>query len=1163
MPNVMTPQQLGVEPVPPLLPQDPSSSIKRKPGTITPAEYDRLRRVMGVIDDPKYPICSIHYPNELRATAAGQMGLLDQALTAQTGSGLEPYVPQVIDKADAAPRYRFGLDLSSLEQLESVLIGSIPCDLIRLAAYYSFLTPPEEEQQDLFPTTILSENFSQRMEEVLPDTVKVRTLEGEEPPEGKRLVEREDLQAVFMRKYAKDLSDYFVSIKVAMRGMPLPTPMADLKQALDPTPEAVPGARHGESPEQVVARYRQSGWRVIPDIRFETLPEHYRTYMKDEFAPLLDYIRKVGRRIAAASNPAAGHPFATDKIETALCDASVSSGTAITVNGKIVAGPRVSLKYNWHIDDEEAEKAARGLFPAGRTEPGVIIIDLGNNLKNSFFARPETGEMTPRAMELIEKVSSVSDENVGPEKPFRIIFCSPKPPRVPAAVPAAQTRQASKHPAISELALPTPMRWEVENVVMVNWIASLMKQGHAFTQDGNPVTLLTDPSTLKKTQDGVLFFSKASKFCMGMSATGMRKFLDDIKRDAIRKAIPESAKKLRLKQEEHPPLDVAYMLQRMPVISGELKDKDPQVYGLFKVVIEPGKKLALPPNVEELVKNYKVANKVGATIESRSKLTKAEVEEAARTLGIDLFELTSYLQERVPGVPAAQKVWSELTDADMPEVQEQIKAYLLTKKLNFILFFGPAGTGKTSMAQSIANLLDFGFQICDAKRAKAMWVGETERIAEAMFDALETLQNHVVLLDEVDVLFESSGGEGSVGLDPGAASLHGSFKQRMFALEPIAKKNNLIIISTTNYIDELKNDEALLRRLDSGGKASIEVGPLTDPKLIGNLLDILFENNVSKLPSAATITAAKPAFLAALVDQAQRDTPFSHYEIESLLQAWTTWNMGLASRHGQSFMDPETKQKTLLLYQPQTLVWMVTHTPHATQDAAFSVKTPPDSLALKQPEAPKPAPAKGLPFRDVTRLPRPGTPGQPPSAPPPVARPGEAPEQVPPLAADVDVEQQRELAEEQSVQPAARKGRPVTPRASSSKQSKEAAVEKKDNPIIKLMAIAENEIEQSHGLKFVTHLPVGEGMLFKFQSPRVLSFWMEQTYIPLDIAFIDHNNLVVKTDRMVPLSLRSVSSGRPCVMALEVAAGMLEKFGGKIGSKAIIDMEKKTVRFDA
>ena len=109
---------------------------------------------------------------------------------------------------------------------------------------------------------------------------------------------------------------------------------------------------------------------------------------------------------------------------------------------------------------------------------------------------------------------------------------------------------------------------------------------------------------------------------------------------------------------------------------------------------------------------------------------------------------------------------------------------------------------------------------------------------------------------------------------------------------------------------------------------------------------------------------------------------------------------------------------------------------------------------------------------------------------------------------------------------------------------------------IKLLAIAENPVEQAHGLKYIAHMDAGMGMLFKFKAPQILNFWMAETWLPLQIAFIDKDNMIVKTEQMIPLSLRTVSSGRPCVMALEVPAGT---FGDVIGKKIVLDAENKQV----
>ena len=112
---------------------------------------------------------------------------------------------------------------------------------------------------------------------------------------------------------------------------------------------------------------------------------------------------------------------------------------------------------------------------------------------------------------------------------------------------------------------------------------------------------------------------------------------------------------------------------------------------------------------------------------------------------------------------------------------------------------------------------------------------------------------------------------------------------------------------------------------------------------------------------------------------------------------------------------------------------------------------------------------------------------------------------------------------------------------------------------INLISIAENAIEQERGLKHVHYLPSDVGMLFKFQSPKILSFWMSETPLCLEIGFIDHEGTIVKTERMIPLSTRSVTSGRPCVMDLEVPAGTFENMGGVVGRKIVVDAENKTV----
>ncbi len=88
-------------------------------------------------------------------------------------------------------------------------------------------------------------------------------------------------------------------------------------------------------------------------------------------------------------------------------------------------------------------------------------------------------------------------------------------------------------------------------------------------------------------------------------------------------------------------------------------------------------------------------------------------------------------------------------------------------------------------------------------------------------------------------------------------------------------------------------------------------------------------------------------------------------------------------------------------------------------------------------------------------------------------------------------------------------------------------------------AVARSHQEQQIGLMNVTADELGqdEGMLFVFSSERPLSFWMKNTLIPLDIAFINASGRIVRIHTMKALDLSSYASGTPAMYALEVHAG--------------------------
>jgi uncharacterized protein len=100
--------------------------------------------------------------------------------------------------------------------------------------------------------------------------------------------------------------------------------------------------------------------------------------------------------------------------------------------------------------------------------------------------------------------------------------------------------------------------------------------------------------------------------------------------------------------------------------------------------------------------------------------------------------------------------------------------------------------------------------------------------------------------------------------------------------------------------------------------------------------------------------------------------------------------------------------------------------------------------------------------------------------------------------------------------------------------------------------LATTEPERERGLMFRKELPQGQGMLFDFFTDQPVSFWMHNTYIPLDMIFIRHDGVIMRVaENTKPMSDDLVPSGAPVRAVLEVIAGTAREFGIKAGDKVI------------
>jgi uncharacterized membrane protein (UPF0127 family) len=92
--------------------------------------------------------------------------------------------------------------------------------------------------------------------------------------------------------------------------------------------------------------------------------------------------------------------------------------------------------------------------------------------------------------------------------------------------------------------------------------------------------------------------------------------------------------------------------------------------------------------------------------------------------------------------------------------------------------------------------------------------------------------------------------------------------------------------------------------------------------------------------------------------------------------------------------------------------------------------------------------------------------------------------------------------------------------------------------------------EQERGLMFRRELPQGQGMLFDFHVEQPVSFWMKNTYIPLDMIFIRGDGRILRiAENTDPLSEKLIPSGGAVRAVLEVIGGTAKKLAITAGDR--------------
>ncbi|MDA9179735.1 DUF192 domain-containing protein [Emcibacteraceae bacterium] len=100
--------------------------------------------------------------------------------------------------------------------------------------------------------------------------------------------------------------------------------------------------------------------------------------------------------------------------------------------------------------------------------------------------------------------------------------------------------------------------------------------------------------------------------------------------------------------------------------------------------------------------------------------------------------------------------------------------------------------------------------------------------------------------------------------------------------------------------------------------------------------------------------------------------------------------------------------------------------------------------------------------------------------------------------------------------------------------------------------LALDDSHRQYGLMFRTNLPEMNGMLFIYEEKKRISMWMKNTFIPLDILFIDDDGKIIRIAKsQQPRSLSLIRSGGEAKAVLELYGGLTDKLNIAVGDEII------------
>ncbi|MDA0721845.1 MAG: DUF192 domain-containing protein [Proteobacteria bacterium] len=98
------------------------------------------------------------------------------------------------------------------------------------------------------------------------------------------------------------------------------------------------------------------------------------------------------------------------------------------------------------------------------------------------------------------------------------------------------------------------------------------------------------------------------------------------------------------------------------------------------------------------------------------------------------------------------------------------------------------------------------------------------------------------------------------------------------------------------------------------------------------------------------------------------------------------------------------------------------------------------------------------------------------------------------------------------------------------------------------VAIVDTPATRAQGLMYVETMPRMAGMLFVYDRPQAVSFWMKNTLIPLDMIFASPQGKILRVhENAIPGDLTPILGGDGGQMVLEINGGLAARLGIAVG----------------